>query len=155
MTHLSPEQLEAFVLGTLDPEGTQALAQHVRDCPACARRLQAEAAFEVLLRDVANTAASSASAPPLALASPWRRRRAVVGGLALALAAGVAALLIWRGAPSRPSPALELNGVTVSSRGVRCANGPTQADCLRSAQRRGLFVAYPPPVHTRYGPEEL
>jgi anti-sigma factor RsiW len=152
MTHLSFEQLEAFVLGTLDPAGTRALAQHVRDCPACARRLHAEAAFEVLLRDVAN--AAPASAPSVARASPRRRRRAVAGGLALALAAG-AALLVWRGEPSRPSPALEQEAVTVSSRGVRCAHGPAQADCLRRAQRRGLFVAYPPPVHTRYGLEEL
>lgn len=153
MTHLSAELLEAFVLGTLDPEGTLVLAQHVRDCPACARRLQAEAAFEVLLRDVAN--AAPASAQSRAMATRWRPRRAAAGGLALALAAGVAALLIWRGAPSRTSPALEQQSVTVSSRGVRCANGPAQADCLRSAQGRGLFVSYPPHAHTRYGLEEL
>jgi anti-sigma factor RsiW len=147
MTHLSAEQLEAFALGTMDPEGTRALAQHVSACPACARRLQAEAALEVLFRDVANAASAPVRVTPL-----YRRRSVVVG---LALAAGLAGLFVWRAVPPRSTAPIELEGATVSSRGVICANGPTQADCMHRAQRRGLFVSYPPHAHTRYGIEEL
>lgn len=147
MTHLSSEQLEAFALGTLDPEGTQALAQHVSDCPMCARRLQAEAALEVLFRDVANAASTPARVIPM------RRRVSVVVGLALA--AGLAGLFVWRAATPPSNAPLEFEGATISSRGVICANGPTQAECIHRAQRRGLFVSYPPHAHTRYGIEEL
>jgi anti-sigma factor RsiW len=149
MTHLTTEQLDAFAQGTLPADHEAALGLHVRACSACARRVRDEAALELLLRDVAN-------APP-ARATPRRRRRALVA--ALCLAAGLAAVLLWR-LPAATSPEPQAGEGAMAwgqgpGPGLRCANGPEQDECLQRAHHRGLIVSYPPSARTLYGPEEL
>jgi hypothetical protein len=51
--HATPEALEAWVLGTLEPAEAQALEAHALECPACAQALEKEAAFEQRLHALA------------------------------------------------------------------------------------------------------
>jgi hypothetical protein len=51
-THASARQVELYVLGALEPEGSERLEQHVRGCPDCAAVLAAEARFEMSLQEL-------------------------------------------------------------------------------------------------------
>lgn len=51
--HATPEALEAWVLGTLEPAEAEALEAHTLECAACAQALAHEAAFEQRLHALA------------------------------------------------------------------------------------------------------
>jgi len=70
--HLTPEQLEAYVLDLLDAAEAAAVERHVLVCPACADRLARESRVELAMELLARGACASAvlAAPPtLAFAS--------------------------------------------------------------------------------------
>ncbi len=86
--HLDAETAQQYAAGRLDPGAISAVEEHLLICQRC----QSEVRLAVALRQVTGTASAGA-------APRWRRR---VGGVVLAMAAGLAALLLLpRGANSR------------------------------------------------------
>jgi anti-sigma factor RsiW len=51
--HLTPEELEQYVIGALEPAAVSAVEGHVAGCEACATALRREARLELGLAEVA------------------------------------------------------------------------------------------------------
>ncbi|QSQ24167.1 CHAT domain-containing protein [Pyxidicoccus parkwayensis] len=97
------ERLERFVDGELPPVEAENFRHHLTRCGACEARMKELLAMELLADDVVNTD-DEAPGPGRAvtpLASPWRRR-AWLMAVPLALAAGVATLVVLSRADSQP-----------------------------------------------------
>jgi anti-sigma factor RsiW len=88
--HLSAAELEGYVRNLLDPGAELELEAHVAACERCAARLQSAARLELQLAEIADAAPR-----------PTWRRAARLAPL-VALAAGVAALLLMPREVPRP-----------------------------------------------------
>jgi len=91
------EALHAYLDDELSLEASLAVEDHLASCPACRRELETFRALRRLLQSARSTAATEAQAEPAlarvrALGS--RRRRYVGAGMAMAMAAGLAALAL-------------------------------------------------------------
>lgn len=78
MEHVTPDELEAFVLGSLELQAAERFRRHLSTCSVCTEQLQHEARFDLLLRQAALAAELEvpdlldpmASAPGCELLSP-------------------------------------------------------------------------------------
>lgn len=101
MTHLSHDEITAFVMGTTPLDEQR--KSHLVACPRCSERLTEEARLEVMVRDsmIGRTLPTPAS-PPRQLPLAW------VAALAIVVMSASVALLASREArrapPSPPSP---------------------------------------------------
>ncbi|MDY7229188.1 hypothetical protein [Hyalangium rubrum] len=141
--HLSPSDVEHYVLGALDPDAERKLEAHTLECDACARLLQREAQLEEQLREVASTAPRGSN---VIRPTRWRLTRVAVPALA---AAAALALVLLRpetvSEPVREAPtvlSLELP-VAAPNVVVACPDLSTQESCAEEAAARGLLVQYP------------
>jgi anti-sigma factor RsiW len=100
--HASGRQLELYVLGALEPEGSERLERHVRGCPRCADALAAEARFEVELQALLPAARGGTVVALPARAPALRPRRSYSGAAAAAIAVLVG---LWGVEATRLGPA--------------------------------------------------
>lgn len=154
--HPPVTDFELYVMGELAPERCDALAEHVKGCDACARRLESEARVEVALYDVAESPSLAAPAARVTEAVPQprkSRRGAAVMAIAAALAVA-ASYLVWL---TRPDHA----GVARAAERpwkVSCPRDVFRAQyCYASAEKKGFYVEDPPragpiPVYEKFGP---
>jgi len=120
------DRLDRYAAGELSPREQRELAQAALDDPALFETLTATA----LLREAARTG-DSVPGPPFAA----RRRRVpllAIGGGAMAAAAALGVLMIWR--PSVPSTAVAPSRQTVS-------DARTRPDASRSASEPVFLIA--------------
>jgi anti-sigma factor RsiW len=142
--HLTPSDMEQYILGALDPERERKLEAHTLVCEPCALLLQQDAQLEELLREVAATAPREDN---VVRPARWRVAALVVGP-ALAAAAALALMVSHPGQVSQPAPAsmpvlaLDLP-VELPSAVVACPDLTTQESCTEAAAARGLLVQYP------------
>jgi anti-sigma factor RsiW len=80
MNHLSEEQLESFVLGTLSQEDTVAVREHLAQCVECSARVDAL----VQLPEALSGIEPAVIAPPVPF--PHKRRQLQTGGMRVAAA---------------------------------------------------------------------
>ena len=100
MNHLTPGQLDGYLLDDLGPEASATLEQHLRECPDCTARIQAEARIDNQLRELGSDSVI-----------PLRRRLRTQWAVAAAIAAGLVMLFaaLSKPAPSeQPAPPLDL-----------------------------------------------
>lgn len=124
---LSPDVVEQYVIGSLDPDSARFVDTHVGGCRACAAMLAREAKLEVQLHEVAEL---SRVVP---LSSRRRRAGAAVLSVAAALAAGVVLLVTFE----REPPADE------APRIARCEDPGSAAACIERAKFDGVITIGP------------
>jgi hypothetical protein len=93
--HATAAELELYVLGALDADRVEAFEAHCATCDACAGALAGEASLEIAFEQVQQRASRAPARRPF---------RAVAYGAAGVLAMA-AAVLLWIGHGSLPSPA--------------------------------------------------
>jgi anti-sigma factor RsiW len=125
--HVSDAEIEEFALGELPAARLSSFEAHVSRCDDCAARLAREARLELQLAEVHSTA----PAPAVHRGLVSRRNAAALATLALA---ATVLVLVLRRPHEQPAAAIP---------NIVCPDGADQRDCVRRAQRRGLFVQYP------------
>lgn len=125
--HVSPDDLEQYVIGALDAASASWVEAHAARCEACAKALASEAQLELSMFEVA--------ALPAALGGARQRRARIAATLTglTALAAGV----LWLFSVERSPPE---NG---HPRIVRCADTRSAAECIAQAQFDGVLTIGP------------
>ena len=111
--------IERYVAGTLSADEAVALEAHYVACTRCQTELRLALAVRQALSE------------PAAAAAPRRQARRWIGGLGLALAAGITALIVWR-APGRSSQWRDLGAVPDAPiyLGVEVRGAPARGDSL-------------------------
>ncbi len=148
--HPADVQFEGFVTGALEGAEAETFEAHVVACPACTKKLAAEARLEEQLYEIAAQPRPLAEPKPLAEPTPIRRPRrwggaAVLGvAAALAAAAAITLLVVREEAPEQSKRApLEATPPPSAIPVVVCDQLMEQAACIERAHRRGLYVRYP------------
>ncbi|HSQ63464.1 MAG TPA: zf-HC2 domain-containing protein [Polyangiaceae bacterium] len=137
--HLSPSELEAFVVGVLDPAATSRLEAHVAACAECQARLEQEARLELAFAAVATRTEAKR-------AREEERPRRALPAAAFGVLAMAATLALWvtaRGvddvhapSPTADDPAAAAAPPTVSAdASAFTASLDTQADGSRLGVR--------------------
>ncbi len=124
MEHLSQEQLDALVMGTVSRDDG-AVRRHLATCEACARRLVREAQLESELYDAAAAAGSEvamARARP-APAQRWWVALPVAAALAV-VAFGTWSLVSRKNPEVSPPPAATVGEPTTASPGLAGPRNP-------------------------------
>jgi anti-sigma factor RsiW len=127
MPHVNPDQLEQYVLGTLEGGDAAALEAHAASCESCALALQREARLELGLQDLA-------ALPTPAAARPAPRRRVRVAVATFFAAAAALGLFAWPSAAPSPSQAPAVR---------RCDEATAPSDCVARAQFDGVLTIGP------------
>ncbi len=109
--HLSPEALEAYVIGAMDEVGCAELEAHVASCASCEARLQHEARLDLAFTAIAEREEAARPRRTAHFAAPL-----AITGSALAMAAAMILFILPRQeverAPSveeAPPVAVEIN----------------------------------------------
>ncbi len=125
--HVSPDDLEQYVIGALDAASVSWVEAHVAQCEPCAKALTREATLELALFDVA-------ALPPSL--SGVRQRPARIAA-ALTAVTALAAGALWLFSVERPPPE---NG---HPRIARCVDSRSAAECIAQAQFDGVITIGP------------
>jgi ferric-dicitrate binding protein FerR (iron transport regulator) len=96
---LTPEEVEAFVLGT-PPADPASFRRHIATCPECAERLAREARLELILEEVARTGARSGERSGRRILGFPLRRVWLAAAALLGLIAAVS-IVSWRESGNR------------------------------------------------------
>ena len=124
--HLSEETLDQYVNGEAEAYDVDRLAEHVRVCELCARKLQRAARVEEALHEVAQSHERQSASP--------RRWLAVASLLIVVGVSGIVSKLFSHS---------EAPSALVSLGEIICPDGDDQASCIRDAHAHGRVVAYP------------
>lgn len=134
MSHLSPDDLVAYVIGSLDKASNERVEAHVANCASCAAQLAAEARLEVSLLEVGTGLAPAAQV----LSLTERRRRRVQTAALSAVGVLVAAALVIVLAGGDRAPVLGKEP-TIN----RCTDPNQAANCIARAAFDGVLSIGP------------
>jgi hypothetical protein len=133
MSHLTPDELQDFVTGSLDPAASRRLEAHVEGCEACAKELAREARLEVSLLEVGDGLQPAAQV----LALEDRRKRRLRTATLSALGVAVAAALVVVLSVERPTPGGK--GPSIN----HCTDPHRAADCIAQGEFDGVISIGP------------
>jgi len=133
MSHLTPDELQDFVIGSLDSPSSQRLEAHVERCEACAKELAREARLEVSLLEVGEGLQPPARVHVLEDRRKRRLRTATFSALGVAAAAALVVVFsVERPTPGGKGPSIN-----------HCTDPHQAADCIAQGEFDGVISIGP------------